>query len=134
MGLGYQSISRLKQEPVFQHVSATTPVRLATPTHALRQTWSTNSKALGANLFSFSLNDSTSGGSELCWGCQNSMKYSGAFSWYPVSQQAFWQIGGASIYTNGQATAATDQQTIIDTGTTLIYAVRALLCRVCSRH
>ena len=26
MGLGYQSISRLRQEPVFQHVSVTPPV------------------------------------------------------------------------------------------------------------
>lgn len=55
-------------------------------------------------------------------------KIAGSLYSFPVTQKAYWQIGQAKVYANGQATAVSNQQAVIDTGTTLIYAVsRALV-------
>ncbi|KIJ41128.1 hypothetical protein M422DRAFT_31981 [Sphaerobolus stellatus SS14] len=71
------------------------------------------------NEFSFKL---ATTGSELYIGGANTAKYTGAIEFHAVSSssQGFWQIAGASIKT-GTATPVTGFQTIIDSGTTIMY-------------
>lgn len=80
-----------------------------------------NPGAFKYNMFSFFLSD-TQSGSELYLGGVNEAKLQRPINWSPVTQQAYWQIGGGAAYVNGQATIR-NQQVIVDTGTTLIYAV-----------
>jgi len=69
-------------------------------------------------MFSFKL---ASTGSELYLGGTNPAKYTGSIEPHSVvSPQKYWQISGASIHT-GSATPVSNFQTIIDTGTTIMY-------------
>lgn len=82
-------------------------------------------------MFSFFLSDDQSG-SELYLGGVNEAKVQRPISWSPVTQKAYWQIGGGSVLINGQRTVS-NQQVIVDTGTTLIYAVRCHCTAICSQ-
>lgn len=74
-------------------------------------------------MFSFYLSDQTNGGSQLYLGGYDTTKFSGNIYWNPVVNKGYWQIGSGSAFANNKATTATGFQTIVDTGTTLIYAV-----------
>lgn len=56
-------------------------------------------------------------------GGANPNKYIDPISYYPVINQAYWQIAPLSVFANNQATAASGLSVIVDTGTTLVYAV-----------
>jgi len=75
--------------------------------------------AVPTNEFAFKL---ASTGSELFLGGANTARFSGSIEFHSVSSSAggFWQISGASIHT-GSATPVTGFQTIIDSGTTIMY-------------
>ena len=81
------------------------------------------SAVVGKNMFSFYLSDQTNGGSQLYLGGYDTTKFTGNIYWNPVVNKGYWQIGSGSAYANDKATTATGFQTIVDTGTTLIYAV-----------
>lgn len=74
------------------------------------------------NYFSFYLTDNASG-SHLFLGGVDYSKIAGSLYSFPVTNQAYWQIGKTQAYVNGKATAASNLQSVIDTGTTLFYAV-----------
>ncbi|KAI0675143.1 protease [Trametes maxima] len=59
-------------------------------------------------------------GSELYLGGTDSSLYTGSIEYHPVTGTGFWQIGGASLRVGSQ-TVASGFQTIIDSGTTIIY-------------
>ena len=75
-------------------------------------------------MFSFFFSDDATG-SELYLGGVNEAKLQRPISFYPVTKKAYWQIGGGSVLINGKPTII-NQQVIVDTGTTLIYAVCAI--------
>ncbi|KAI5476903.1 hypothetical protein MNV49_007075 [Pseudohyphozyma bogoriensis] len=92
LGMGYQSISNLGASPFFQTL------------------WT--QKKVKSNMFSFKLASSSS---ELYLGGVDSAKYTGAITYTPVIQQAMVS-GNVNL---GSKVAATKQNFIIDTGTTL---------------
>jgi len=105
MGMAYTSISELGQT-------------------AFGNLWSKRGAAvIGKNMFSFFLSDDSNGGSQLYLGGYDTTKFSGNMYWNPVVNKGYWQIGGGSAYANNKVSKATGFQTIVDTGTTLIYAV-----------
>lgn len=73
-------------------------------------------------MFSFFFSDEATG-SELYLGGVNSAKYQKPISYFPVTRKAYWQIGNGAVRANGVKTNATALQVIVDTGTTLVYAV-----------
>jgi cathepsin D len=90
----------------------------------LPQLWAKRgASGVGKNMFSFFLSEESNGGSELYLGGYDSSKFTGNIYWNPVVNKGYWQIGSGTAYSSGKATAATGFQTIVDTGTTLIYAV-----------
>ena len=62
-------------------------------------------------------------GSELYVGGTNTAHYSGAIEYHNLSSHiGYWQIGGASAHVNGKTVANISAfQTIIDSGTTIMY-------------
>ncbi|SGZ00133.1 BQ5605_C034g11326 [Microbotryum silenes-dioicae] len=60
-------------------------------------------------------------GGEMCVGCIDSSKYSGALSYTAVSDQGYWQVPSDGIAVNGAVVSGTSMQVAVDTGTTLIY-------------
>ncbi|KAI0630212.1 protease [Trametes polyzona] len=72
-------------------------------------------------------------GSELYLGGTDAALYTGAVEGHAVTGSGFWQIAGASVSAKGQA-AVSGFQTIVDSGTTLIYgpphAVAALYAKI----
>ncbi|KAJ3717430.1 acid protease [Lentinula raphanica] len=98
LGLAFPAISNLNADPFF--VTA-------------------NSQgAVDSNEFGFFLSSS---GSELYLGGANSDLYSGSIEFHDVdTSTGFWQITGASI-ASGDSTAVSDFETIIDSGTTIMY-------------
>lgn len=112
MGMAYTSISNLGQT-------------------AFGNLWAKRGAAvIGKNMFSFYLSDQTNGGSQLYLGGYDTSKFSGNIYWNPVVNKGYWQIGGGSAYANNKATSATGFQTIVDTGTTLIYAPNATVAKI----
>ncbi|GJJ14459.1 hypothetical protein Clacol_008723 [Clathrus columnatus] len=98
LGMAYPELSSLGQDPFF--VTAF------------------SQGAVPKNEFAFKL---ASSGSSLYLGGTDSSLYTGSIEFHVVSgSQGFWQIGGASIAV-GSNTAVSNFQTIIDTGTTLVY-------------
>ncbi|KAL7281781.1 hypothetical protein ACG7TL_005104 [Trametes sanguinea] len=82
--------------------------------------WFNSAKSEGAvknGVFGFKLAKS---GSELYLGGTDSSLYTGAIEYHPVTGSGFWQIKGASILI-GSNTIQSGFQTIIDSGTTIIY-------------
>ncbi|KAH9917408.1 acid protease [Epithele typhae] len=98
LGLAFPAISNLGQNPFFNT--------------AIEQ------KAVSAGDFGFKL---ASSGSELYLGGTNNALYSGSIEYHDVdSSQGFWQLSGASALVGGNA-AVDNFETIIDSGTTLMY-------------
>ncbi|KAF9065022.1 acid protease [Rhodocollybia butyracea] len=98
LGLAFPAISNLNADPFF--VTA-------------------NSQgAVTSNEFAFYL---ASSGSELFLGGTNSDLFSGSIEFHDVdTSTGFWQITGASI-ASGSTTAVSNFETIIDSGTTIMY-------------
>ena len=84
-----------------------------------------------SGVFGFKL---ASSGSELYLGGTNDKLYSGSLEFHDVdTSTGFWQLTGAKAYVNGKA-AVTGFDTIIDSGTTIMYgppaAVKKLFASV----
>ncbi|OSX65551.1 hypothetical protein POSPLADRAFT_1054288 [Postia placenta MAD-698-R-SB12] len=98
MGMAWPALSELNADPFF---------------------WTAISQGVvSEGVFGFYLSDSDS---ELYLGGTNSSLYTGDLEYHDlVSSAGFWTIGGASAIVNGQ-TVNSDFETIIDSGTTLMY-------------
>ncbi|KIL71701.1 hypothetical protein M378DRAFT_189089 [Amanita muscaria Koide BX008] len=110
LGLAFPSISNLKQSPFFQNAVSQGSVK--------------------TNSFGFKLAQS---GSELYLGGANSNLFTGPVESHSLSpSKGFWQIGNADIAVNGhKATSGFD--TIIDSGTTIIYGPPGAVSQVYSQ-
>ncbi|KAH9944776.1 aspartic peptidase domain-containing protein [Amylocystis lapponica] len=98
MGMAFQAISSLGAVPYFFN--------------AVQQ------NAVSQGVFSFKLAGS---GSELYIGGTDSSLYTGDIEYHSLSSnEGYWQIGSGSAIVNGQ-TVASSLETIIDSGTTLMY-------------
>ncbi|KAL1716894.1 aspartic peptidase domain-containing protein, partial [Schizophyllum commune] len=98
LGMAYPTISNLKQDPWF--------------TNAQKQ------GAVASNSFGFYLAEQ---GSELFVGGTNDKLYTGDFEYHETDpSEGYWLTTGATLNVNGQA-AAQDFETIIDSGTTIMY-------------
>ena len=73
------------------------------------------------SVFAFKL---ASNNSELYLGGTNLDHYDGPFEFHNLSEVGYWQIGGASAVLNDNVVAS-DFDTIIDSGTTIMYGVPA---------
>lgn len=74
--------------------------------------------AISESVFAFKL---ASSGSSLYIGGTDSSLYTGSVEYHDLSSSdGFWQIGGASALVGGK-TVVSDFETIIDTGTTIMY-------------
>ncbi|KAI5476902.1 aspartic-type endopeptidase [Pseudohyphozyma bogoriensis] len=111
LGMGYQSLSNLRAPPFFQSLVA--------------------QKKVASSIFSFRL---TTTGSELYLGGVNSAKYTGAITYTPVTQQAYWMVSGSVNI--GSTVAAANQNLIIDTGTTTTANAAAFYAKIsgCSAY
>ena len=104
--MAFPPVSHLNHTPFFQH--------------AIQQ----DKVATGA--FAFYLAES---GSELHLGGTNPQHYSGPIEYHPVvntkangkSKIAYWQLDDAEVSVNGKSIPLSPFETIIDTGTTLMY-------------
>ncbi|KAJ7057931.1 acid protease [Mycena amicta] len=98
LGLAFPAISNLNHNPYFNTA------------YAYRR--------LPANQFAFYL---ATTGSELYLGGTNRMQYTGAIEFHDIdASTGFWQIRGASVQV-GHETAVSNFETIIDSGTTIMY-------------
>ncbi|RPD61879.1 protease [Lentinus tigrinus ALCF2SS1-7] len=98
LGLAFPSISRLRQSPFFVTASAQRSVK--------------------DDVFAFKL---ASNGSELYLGGTDTSLYEGAIEYHNVSSTVgYWIIGGASAEVDGKS-AVSGFQTIIDSGTSIMY-------------
>jgi len=85
---------------------------------------------LASNIFSFFLARHGASGSELCFGCMDSAKFTGNTSFFPLDPaatngtQAYWNIASSGLSYNG-ATPSVPIGAVIDSGTTLIYVPTA---------
>ncbi|KAK1220022.1 hypothetical protein PQX77_017229 [Marasmius sp. AFHP31] len=103
LGLAYPAISNIGSDPFFNTAF--------------------KSGSLPNNSFGFKL---ASNGSELFLGGTNNQLYTGELEYHPVdTTTGFWQISGAKA-TVGSTTAVSGFDTIIDSGTTLMYAPPAV--------
>jgi hypothetical protein len=94
--MGYQSISEYNAPPVFQTLVAQDQV--------------------SEPIFAFKLSQS---GAVLTLGGVDSSKYTGSFTYAPVTTEGYWQVKLDGIAVNNKP-AVGSVQSIIDTGTTLI--------------
>ncbi|KAI0676926.1 acid protease [Trametes maxima] len=109
MGMAFPALSNLGQNPFF--VTAF------------------NQKHVSQNVFGFKLAVATAE-SELHLGGTNTALYEGALEYHKVtSQEGFWQIGGAKAVVNGK-TAVSGFQTVIDSGTTIMYGPSSAVKKV----
>ncbi|KAL1747639.1 aspartic peptidase domain-containing protein [Schizophyllum fasciatum] len=98
LGMAYPTISNLKQDPWF--------------TNAQKQ------GAVASNSFGFYMAEK---GSELFIGGTNQDLYTGDFEYHETDpSEGYWLTTGATLNVDGQA-AASDFETIIDSGTTIMY-------------
>ncbi|KIO28276.1 hypothetical protein M407DRAFT_22486 [Tulasnella calospora MUT 4182] len=85
-----------------------------------------NQGSLASNVFSFYMSRGGSSGSELCFGCINSAKYTGSITYYPLDSwvfgwfQYYWNIKSGGFSYNGGPSSGSFSA-VIDSGTTLIY-------------
>ncbi|KAJ7057950.1 acid protease [Mycena amicta] len=101
LGLAFPALSRLKHDPYFNTAYAN---RWLPP--------------LLANQYAFYL---ATTGSELYLGGTNRIRYTGDIEFHDISASTgFWQIGGASVQV-GHETAVSSFETVIDSGTTIMY-------------
>ncbi|KAJ7854983.1 acid protease [Mycena olivaceomarginata] len=107
LGMAYPSLSQLHHSPVFNTLYSNGAVK--------------------ANRFGFYLAQS---GSELYLGGIDTRKYSGKIETHSVNQAAgFWQLPGASAKV-GKSVAVSGFQTVIDSGTTIMYGPPADVAKV----
>ncbi|KAI0650082.1 acid protease [Trametes meyenii] len=100
MGMAFPALSNLGQDPFFVTAS--------------------KQKHVPQNVFGFKLAVATAA-SELYLGGTNTALYKGALEYHKVtSQEGFWQIGEARALVNGKTTVS-GFQTVIDSGTTIMY-------------
>ncbi|OSD07620.1 acid protease [Trametes coccinea BRFM310] len=106
LGLGLTALSSMNKDPFF--------------VTAVKQ------NAVQEGVFAFKLGQS---GSELYIGGTNSRLYEGSIEYHDVTtDKGYWQIGGASALHNGR-TFASNLETIIDSGTTLMAAEPSVVDR-----
>ncbi|KIO28275.1 hypothetical protein M407DRAFT_22485 [Tulasnella calospora MUT 4182] len=85
-----------------------------------------NQGTLASNVFSFYMSRGGSSGSELCFGCTNSAKYTGSITYYSLDSSAtsgtqyYWNIKSGGFSYNGGSSSGSFSA-VIDSGTTLIY-------------
>ncbi|KAJ7724938.1 acid protease [Mycena maculata] len=107
LGLAFPAISNLHESPFF--------------------TTANTEGVVAANQFAFLL---ASSGSELYLGGADSTKYSGAIEFHDVDPSSgYWQVHGASAKV-GASTASSGFETIIDSGTTIMYGPPAAVKEV----
>jgi cathepsin D len=107
LGLAFPAISNMNENPFFNTANAQGTVE--------------------ANQFGFFL---ASSGSELYLGGSNDAKYSGTPEFKKIdSSSGFWQITGAEAKV-GSSTAVSGFETIIDSGTTIMYGPPAAVKEV----
>ncbi|KAI0366743.1 protease [Pilatotrama ljubarskyi] len=97
LGMAFPAISNLRQSPFFNTAKTQGAVK--------------------SGVFGFKLAKS---GSELYLGGTNTKLYTGAIEYHQVTGSGFWQVPGASLLL-GSTTVLSGFQTIIDSGTTIIY-------------
>ncbi|KAI0361663.1 protease [Trametes cingulata] len=98
LGLGYPALSSMRESPFFVSAMAQGAVK--------------------EGVFGMKL---AANGSELYLGGTDTSLYTGELEYHAVSgKMGFWQIGGGKVMV-GDNVVATDIETIIDSGTTLIY-------------
>ncbi|OSD06723.1 acid protease [Trametes coccinea BRFM310] len=97
LGMAFPAISNLRQSPFFNTAKTQGAVK--------------------TGVFGFKLAKS---GSELYLGGTDSSQYSGSIEYHSVTGSGFWQIANAKLYI-GTKTIESGIQTIIDSGTTIIY-------------
>lgn len=98
LGLGFPAISNLKENPFFFS--------------------SFSQDSVSANSFGFKVADT---GSELYLGGADDSLFTGSIEYHDLSSNnGFWEIGSAAVLVNG-ASAVSGFQTIIDSGTTIMY-------------
>ncbi|KAJ7146082.1 acid protease [Mycena epipterygia] len=107
LGLAFPAISNLHQDPFFNTAN--------------------KEGTVAANQFGFFL---ASSGSELYLGGTNADKFSGAIEYHAVDiSTGFWQVPGASAKVDG-STVVSAFETIIDSGTTIMYGPPAAVKEV----
>ncbi|KAG8868321.1 Type I transmembrane sorting receptor [Tulasnella sp. 332] len=85
-----------------------------------------NSGTLASKIFSVYQARNGASGSEICFGCTDSAKYTGAITYYPLDPSAtsgtqyYWNTPAAG-FTYNSGTSSGAFSAVIDTGTTLIY-------------
>jgi len=99
LGFGFPQISVLQMPPFFQAALA--------------------SGAIKEPKFAFSLGNSSANGGELVLGGVDSTKYTGDFTYTPVTIPGYWQFGVSSVTVGGK-NFAKDIKAIADTGTSLL--------------
>ncbi|KAH9920045.1 acid protease [Fomitopsis serialis] len=97
LGMAYQKISALGQPPFVNQAKSEGSIKTATFGMKLAQT-----------------------GSELYIGGTDTSLYKGPVEYHSVTGSGFWQISGASAHVNNM-TANSGFQTVIDSGTTIMY-------------
>ncbi|KAI0675140.1 acid protease [Trametes maxima] len=98
LGMAFPSISNLRQQSPFFNSAKT-------------------QGAVKTGVFAFKLAQS---GSELYLGGANPSLYTGSIEYHTVTGSGFWQLTGSTLYVGSKAVAP-NVQTIIDSGTTIIY-------------
>ncbi|EIW63511.1 acid protease [Trametes versicolor FP-101664 SS1] len=97
LGLAFPSLSNLRQPPFFNSAKTQGAVK--------------------TGVFAFKLAKT---GSELYLGGTDTSLYTGAIEYHAVTGSGFWQVAGASLNVGTKAVQS-NFQTIIDSGTTIIY-------------
>lgn len=94
------------------------------------------SGSLASNVFSFYMSRGGAGGSELCIGCVNSAKYTGAIDYYPLDPDAtdgtqrYWNIPSSGLSYDGTPASSSGFSAVIDSGTSLIYVPTAVAAKL----
>ncbi|KIO21011.1 hypothetical protein M407DRAFT_29335 [Tulasnella calospora MUT 4182] len=106
MGMGFPSNAETRATPFFWNLA--------------------HGRALVSNIFSFYLSRDVETGSELCFGCVDSTKFTGDLSWYPLDASMsngtnyWWNIVSDGLSVGGSQPSGR-LEAIIDSGTSLIY-------------
>lgn len=101
LGMAFGTIAVSKQPPFFERLIA--------------------KGALAAPLFSVHLARNQTTGSEVCFGCYDPAKTTGAISWVPVNSTTYWSVSMDALVLNSTVSVTTNLVAAIDTGTTFIY-------------
>merc|ERR1712183_160914 len=76
---------------------------------------------LSADYFSVWLSGNTGhNGGEITWGGANPSRYTGDFTYVPVTREGYWQIALDAVYIGNVVQCTNNCQAIVDTGTSLM--------------